>query len=101
MAGQVIMQGFVRFAIPVWLRRLLTMAPAFGAVLLGVDTTRALVWSQVVLSMALPMPMIAMLVLMRRPAVMGAHRMRGPAQVAAGLACALVLGLNAVLVAGL
>ena len=50
MAGQMIMQGFVGFRIPVWLRRLLTMIPAFVVVALGVNATQSLVLSQVVLS---------------------------------------------------
>ena len=62
MAGQMIMQGFVGFRIPIWLRRLVTMVPAFVVVGLGVDATNALVVSQVVLSLALPLPMIALLV---------------------------------------
>ena len=62
MAGQVIMQGFVGFRIPIWLRRLVTMLPAFVVVALGVNATHALVYSQVVLSFALPVPMIALLV---------------------------------------
>ena len=49
MAGQMIMQGFVGFRIPIWLRRLVTMVPAFVVVGLGVDATNALVISQVVL----------------------------------------------------
>src|SRR6266700_3297211 len=61
MAGQVIMQGFVGFRIPVWVRRLVTMLPAFVVVALGVNATDALVASQVVLSIALPLPMIALL----------------------------------------
>ena len=62
MAGQMIMQGFVRFRIPIWLRRLVTMLPAFVVVGLGVNSTKALVISQVVLSIALPLPMIALLI---------------------------------------
>src|SRR5262249_39775215 len=54
MAGQLIMQSFVRFRIPILVRRLVTMVPAFVVVALGVNTTRALVLSQVVLSLALP-----------------------------------------------
>jgi manganese transport protein len=61
LAGQMIMQGFVGFRIPIWLRRLVTMLPAFAVVALGVDTTEALVLSQVVLSITLPLPMIALL----------------------------------------
>ena len=58
MAGQMIMQGFVGFQIPIWIRRLVTMLPAFVVVALGANPTRALVISQVVLSFALPLPMI-------------------------------------------
>src|ERR1700688_2416641 len=60
MAGQMIMQGFVGFRIPIWIRRLVTMLPAFVVVGVGVDATKALVVSQVVLSLALPVPMIAL-----------------------------------------
>src|SRR5674536_193519 len=53
MAGQMIMQGFVGFRIPIWLRRVVTMAPAFAVVGYGVNATNALVVSQVVLSICL------------------------------------------------
>ena len=43
MAGQMIMQGFVGFRIPIWVRRLVTMVPAFMVVGLGTDATMALV----------------------------------------------------------
>jgi manganese transport protein len=49
MAGQIIMQGFVGFRIPLWLRRLVTMVPSFVIVALGIDATQALILSQVVL----------------------------------------------------
>src|ERR1700730_17622162 len=65
-AGQVIMQGFAGFRIPLWLRRLVTMAPAFVVVALGVVTARSLVLIHVGLSLVLPVPMIALLLLTRR-----------------------------------
>ena len=71
MAGQVIMQGFVGWRIPIWVRRLVTMAPAFAVVWAGADATRSLVLSQVVLSLVLPVPMVALLLLSRRRDVMG------------------------------
>jgi len=71
MAGQMIMQGFVGFRIPIWLRRLVTMVPAFIVVALGVNATDALVYSQVVLSLALPAPMIALVRFTRRRDSMG------------------------------
>src|SRR5437773_4218760 len=73
MAGQVIMQGFVGFRIPLWLRRVVTMAPSFAIVALGVDATEALVLSQVVLSLILPIPMVALLILTKRRVVMVSH----------------------------
>ncbi len=98
MAGQVIMQGFVNWHVPIWLRRLVTMAPAFVVVACGVNATEALIYSQVVLSLALPVPMIALLVLYRRRDVMGAH-VGGPrVMVAATAATMIVLALNVVLV---
>ncbi len=98
MAGQVIMQGFVGFRIPLWLRRLLTMAPSFFVVAMGYNATDALVISQVVLSLALPVPMLALVVLSRRRAVMGRFAMGPATAVAAVGATAVVLTLNAILV---
>lgn len=97
MAGQMIMQGFVGFRIPVWLRRLVTMAPAFAVVAMGVDATRALVMSQVVLSFALPAPMLALVWFTGRRAVMGEYVNARRTQAAAVAGCGLVLALNVVL----
>jgi manganese transport protein len=98
MAGQMIMQGFVRVQIPIWLRRLVTMAPAFVVVYLGANATDALVMSQVVLSIALPLPMIALLMFTRRKDIMGAFVNSRLTNVLAFCGCVLVLLLNALLV---
>ena len=71
MAGQMIMQGFIRFRIPILVRKLVTMIPAFVVVALGANATNALVISQVVLSIALPLPMISLLIFTSRRDVMG------------------------------
>jgi manganese transport protein len=97
MAGQVIMQDFVDFRIPLWLRRLVTMLPAVVVVAMGVDATSALVGSQVVLSLVLPVPMIALLVLAGRRDIMGTFVVRGWTRLGAVIAAALVLGLNLIL----
>jgi manganese transport protein len=97
-AGQVIMQGFAGFRIPLWLRRLVTMAPAFVVVALGVDATRALVLSQVVLSLVLPVPMIALLLLTRRRDLMGSCASGFLTMAATTTAAAIVLMLNLLLV---
>jgi manganese transport protein len=97
MAGQVIMQGFLHRRIPLWLRRALTMLPAFVVVAAGADITHCLVISQVILSLVLPVPMIALVVLSRRSGVMGAFVAgRSMSALAAG-ATAVTLGLNGVL----
>ena len=98
MAGQMIMQGFVGFRIPIWVRRLVTMLPAFVVVGLGVNTTNALVISQVVLSIALPLPMIALLIFTGRRDIMGAFTNGRPTRVAALAATAVVLVLNTFLI---
>lgn len=97
MAGQMIMQGFVGFRIPVGLRRLLTMIPAFIVVALGINATDALMYSQVVLSFALPVPMIALVVLTRRRDVMGHFVNSRLVDAAAIVGTIVILGLNAVL----
>jgi manganese transport protein len=99
MAGQMIMQGFVQFRIPIWLRRLVTMVPAFVVVGLGVDSTQALVISQVVLSIALPLPMIALLMFTRRADIMGRFVNRPLTNAAAVAGTAIVLALNCFLIA--
>ncbi len=71
MAGQVIMQGFVGFTIPIWIRRLVTMLPAVIVAALGIDATQSLVISQVVLSLVLPLPVIALTYFTRRRDIMG------------------------------
>ena len=98
MAGQVIMQGFVGFTIPVWLRRLLTMLPALLVIAAGVDATRVLVISQVVLSFVLPVPVISLILLTRRRDVMGAHLVNRPTTNVLAVGCAVaILALNVLL----
>src|SRR5664279_2671509 len=98
MAGQMIMQGFVGFRIPIWLRRVITMVPAFVVVAYGVNATTALVVSQVVLSIALPLPMIALLKFTGRADIMGKFVNGRMTHVATVVATVLVLGLNAFLI---
>ncbi|MFZ0844500.1 MAG: Nramp family divalent metal transporter [Pseudolabrys sp.] len=101
MAGQMIMQGFVGFKIPIWLRRVITMAPAFVVVAYGVNATEALVVSQVVLSIALPLPMIALLMFTRRGDIMGSFANGRITQIAAVAGTVVVLALNIFLIAQL
>ncbi|MCB1408098.1 MAG: Nramp family divalent metal transporter, partial [Rhodobacteraceae bacterium] len=97
MAGQMIMQGFLHIRVPVWLRRLVTMVPAFAVVAMGVNATEALVLSQVVLSIALPVPMIALVIFTGRRDLMGDHTTGLAMRGAAILGSTVVLTLNLVL----
>ena len=97
MAGQMIMQGFVGFRIPIWLRRVVTMVPAFVVVALGYDATQSLIVSQVVLSIALPVPMIALVLLTRRPDVMGVFVNGRLTSTVAVVGTIVVLVLNTIL----
>ena len=97
MAGQVIMQGFLRRSVPVWARRAITMAPAFAVIAAGVDPTKALVLSQVCLSLTLPIPMISLLMFTRRRDLMGEFANGMSMQVAAVVATVAIITLNVVL----
>jgi manganese transport protein len=97
MAGQVIMQGFVGFSIPVWARRLITMVPAF-VVALSFNAMTAMILSQVVLSLVLPLPMVALVVLSSRKSVMGEFVTGHGTALAAIAATVLIVFLNVVLI---
>ncbi|WP_041833444.1 Nramp family divalent metal transporter [Actinoplanes sp. N902-109] len=97
-AGQVVMRGFIGRTIPLFLRRLLTMAPAMVILLLGADPTTALVWSQVVLSFGVPFALIPLVWLTRRKDVLGAHANRGITTATASTVAVLVIALNVFLI---
>jgi manganese transport protein len=94
MSGQVIMQGFLNRHIPVWVRRLVTMAPALIVIVLGLDPTMTLVLSQVVLSFALPFAIVPLVLFTRRREIMGVLVNRRTTSVMAVLAAALIVALN-------
>lgn len=98
MAGQVIMQGFVGFHIPIWVRRAVTMVPAFVVVAAGFDATQSLIISQVILSIALPVPMIALVMFTRNRSIMGEFVNGKTTTAFAVIGAALVLTLNFVLI---
>jgi len=94
MAGQVIMQGFVGFTIPVWVRRLVTMLPAVIVAWIGLNPTNTLVISQVVLSFVLPLPVITLVMFTSRRDLMGTLVNKSITTLAA-IACSVVIvGLN-------
>lgn len=96
-AGQVVMQGFIRRSVSLFLRRAVTMAPALTVLALGLDPTATLVVSQVVLSFGIPFALVPMILLTRRGDVMGALVNRQATTVAASAVAALIITLNLLL----
>jgi manganese transport protein len=98
MAGQVIMQSFVGFTVPLWVRRLITMLPAVVVVALGLNVTQTLIVSQVILSFVLPVPVIALVYLTSREKIMGPMRNGRAVTILAIAAAIAILMLNAILI---
>ncbi len=93
-AGQVIMQGFMERHIPVWVRRLVTMLPSLAVIAIGLDPTRTLVISQVVLSFGLPFAIIPLILFTTRKDIMGVLVNRRLTTVAISITAALIIALN-------
>jgi manganese transport protein len=94
LAGQVVMQGFIRRSIPVTVRRLVTMIPAFVVVAVGVDPSRTLVISQVVLSFGIPFALVPLILFTSKRDLMGELVNRRVTTVAASAVAAVIIGLN-------
>ena len=98
MAGQVIMQGFLHWHIPVWIRRIATMLPALVVIFLGLDPTRTLVISQVVLSFGLPFAVIPLILFTSRRRIMKVLVNRPLTTLVASLVAGLIVFLNIYLI---
>lgn len=94
MAGQVIMQGFIHRSIPIWVRRVFTMLPPIIVIALGLDPTRTLVLSQVVLSFGLPFAIIPLVMFTRRKEVMGVLVNHRFTTIMASMVAGLIVALN-------
>ena len=99
LAGQVVMQGFVQRRIPVWVRRTVTMIPAFIVVLVGINPTETLVISQVVLSFGIPFALVPLVWFTARRDVMGALVNRRVTTATATAITAVIVALNVFLIA--
>ena len=94
MSGQVVMQGFINRRIPLWLRRLITMAPALAILAIGVNSSYALVISQVVLSFGIPFALIPLLIFCRNRGLMGGLVNHHLTTAVASVVVALIVSLN-------
>ena len=94
MAGQVVMQGFVKFSIPMWVRRSITMIPSFVVIALAVNTTEILVMSQVVLSFGIALAIIPLLYFTNSKVIMGKYKNNKIVSTLGLIIVAIVLALN-------
>lgn len=94
LAGQVVMEGFLQRQIPLFLRRLITMAPAIAIIAIGVNPTRALILSQVVLSFGIPFALVPLILASRDRGLMGRFAISRTTLTAASVVAALIIGLN-------
>jgi manganese transport protein len=94
MSGQVVMQGFIRRRIPIFLRRAITLTPALIVLALGIDPTDALVGSQVVLSFGIPFALVPLVMLTRKPDLMGSLVSPPWLTVVASILSGLIIALN-------
>ena len=93
-AGQVVMQGFIDRKIPLALRRAITMAPALVVLALGLDPTKSLVISQVVLSFGIPFALVPLVLLTSKREIMGELVNRRVTTVAAAVVAGMIIALN-------
>jgi manganese transport protein len=98
MAGQVIMQGFLHFHIPPWIRRIVTIIPSLIVIFIGLDPTRTLVISQVVLSFGLPFAVIPLVLFTSNKFLMGGLVNKPLTTLLASLSAAMILTLNIFLI---
>jgi len=94
LSGQVVMQGFIRKQIPVAVRRLVTMIPAFVVIAIGLDPTRTLVLSQVVLSFGIPFALVPLVYFTARRDIMGRLVNRRITTVVASAVAVAIIALN-------
>jgi manganese transport protein len=98
MAGQIIMQGFLHRQISVWLRRIVTMIPAIAVIAIGLDPTRTLVISQVILSFGLPFALVPLALFTQRRDLMGVLTNAKVTTAVTWLVTGLIAGLNLYLI---
>lgn len=101
LAGQVVMQGFVKFYIPLWVRRAVTMAPSFIVILAGMDATKILVMSQVLLSFGIALALLPLLAFTGNRELMGEMVNSRPMQWAGRAIVLVVVSLNLYLLIGM
>jgi manganese transport protein len=103
LAGQAIMEGLLGMKVNIWLRRIVTrfvnVIPTTIALLLGFDPLSILVYSQVILSLMIPLPMIPLVLLTKNKAVMGEFVNRHITTIISIIFVGIILAFNSYLIA--
>jgi manganese transport protein len=99
LSGQVVMQGFIRRKIPIFVRRAVTMLPALIVIAIGLDPSRTLVISQVILSFGIPFALIPLVIFTSKKKLMGILVNHPVTTVAAAVVAMLISALNLFLLA--
>lgn len=94
LSGDIIMQGFIRYRIPLYLRRFITIIPPMIIIISGINATEALVWSQVVLSFGIPFALVPLIMFTSNKRLMGVLTNRKWVTALAWLIAVLVIALN-------
>lgn len=97
-AGAMIMQGLLRVSVPLVMRRLITLIPALVILAIGLDPSRALVLSQVVLSFGIPFALIPLVRLTSNRDLMGDDTNHRLTTTLGWTVAVLISGLNVVLI---
>ncbi|ELK47835.1 Nramp family divalent metal transporter [Halobacillus sp. ACCC02827] len=98
MSGDVVMQGFIRKSINLYLRRAITMIPPLAIILSGVNATKALVTSQVVLSFGIAFALVPLIMFTSNREIMGGLKNHRMTTAAAWVISFIVILLNAYLI---
>lgn len=100
-SGQVVMEGFLGFRPPLLLRRVVTMVPALGILMLGVDPTRAVLLSQLALSFGIPFALVPLVILTSKSGLMGEYVNTRRTTAVSTLVAVVICALNLFLIAQL
>jgi manganese transport protein len=98
LAGQVVMQGYIKRQIPLYLRRIITMAPSIAILAIGVNASSALIVSQIALSFGIPFALIPLVIFCRNPELMGDLVNRRATNIASYAVVAVIVSLNVFLI---
>lgn len=94
LSGDIVMQGFIKKRIPIYLRRAITMIPPLLIIAFGANATKALVWSQVILSFGIAFALIPLIMFTSNKKIMGGLVNHKLTTILGWIVAAIVVALN-------